>query len=166
MIDQILQPYQGYSRTYVDDIGVYAKTLSEHLSHLNTILQRLSELNIALKFRKSLIDYPSIKLPSQKVNVFGLSMTTEELRAISKLEFLKSLKQLKIYLGMTGYLRQYIPFYAQVSASLQASRFAPCNTASFSSSGFQAATYTSVLLCVDRSHVGPCSQSKYLREEA
>ena len=72
----------------------------------------LYELNIALKPTKSFIDYSSVQLLGQKVNVFSLSTAVKKLQAISELKFLKSLKQLKIYLDIISYLRQYIPFYA------------------------------------------------------
>jgi len=48
-------------------------------------------------------------------------MTTseEKLKAIAKLAFPDSLKELESYLGMTGYLRQYIPEYAIKANPLQ-----------------------------------------------
>ena len=38
---------------------------------------------------------------------------------ISKLEFPTTLKDLETYLGVTGYLRQYAPYYAQIAEPLQ-----------------------------------------------
>ena len=119
MIDQILRLYHKYSKAYVDDVIVYSKIMAEHVNHLNAIFHGLSELSITLKPTKSFIGYPSVHLLSQKVDAFGLSTSMDKLQAIADLEFPKSLRLLEIYLGMTGYLRQYIPFYAQVSAPLQ-----------------------------------------------
>ena len=119
MIDQVLQPHQAYSKAYMDDIVIYSKSLLEHVDHLKAIFQTLYELNIALKPTKLFIGYPSVQLLGQKVDMFSLSTVTEKLQAISEPEFPKLLKQLEIYLGMTGYLRQYITFYTQVSAPLQ-----------------------------------------------
>ncbi len=119
MIDQVLQPHQAYSKAYMDDIVIYSKSLLEHVDHLKAIFQTLYELNIALKPTKLFIGYSSVQLLGQKVDMFSLSTAKEKLQAISELEFPKLLKQLEIYLGMTSYLRQYIPFYAQVSAPLQ-----------------------------------------------
>ena len=39
--------------------------------------------------------------------------------AISQLEFPLTLKVLETYIGMTGYLRQYTPYYAQIIEPLQ-----------------------------------------------
>ena len=39
--------------------------------------------------------------------------------AIQKLDFPSTLKQLKTYLGMTGWLRSYAPYYSQLAESFQ-----------------------------------------------
>ena len=48
-------------------------------------------------------------------------MATAEakLAAIMQLTFSCSFKNFEAYLGLTGYLRQYIPYYAQVARLLQ-----------------------------------------------
>ncbi|RKF65712.1 hypothetical protein OnM2_004045, partial [Erysiphe neolycopersici] len=53
------------------------------------------------------------------VNALGLASADEKLAAIQALAFPRTLKQLEYYLGLTGYLRQYIPHYAKLSAALQ-----------------------------------------------
>ena len=118
MIDNILRPFP-YSRAYVDDIVIFSKSLTDHIKHLHMIFRRLTELNVALKPTKSFIGYPSVQLLGQRVNAFGLSTAIEKLQAIAQIEFPTTLKLLETYLGMTSYLRQYIPFFAQVSGPLQ-----------------------------------------------
>ena len=48
-------------------------------------------------------------------------MATAEAKlvAIIQLAFPQLLKDLKMYLELTGYLKQYIPYYAQVTKPLQ-----------------------------------------------
>jgi hypothetical protein len=53
------------------------------------------------------------------VDSLGLSIAAEKLEAISRLKFLKTLKQLDTYLRLTRWLRQYMPFYAAISGPLQ-----------------------------------------------
>ncbi|KAI1007621.1 hypothetical protein K3495_g607 [Podosphaera aphanis] len=55
----------------------------------------------------------------QRVDALGLSSITEKLKAIAILKFPKTLKHLKYSLGLTSWLRQYIPHCAQKSAPLQ-----------------------------------------------
>src|SRR5436189_4309518 len=76
-------------------------------------------MNISVNPKKAFLGYPSIRILGQHVDSLGLSTDAEKLEAISRLEFPETLKQLEIYLGLTGYLRQYIPFYAAISGPLQ-----------------------------------------------
>lgn len=83
------------------------------------MFKALDRYNIHLSPTKSFIGYPSVSLLGQKVDALGLSTAVEKLEAITRLVFPATLSKLETYLGMTGYLRQYIPFFAAVSKPLQ-----------------------------------------------
>lgn len=118
-IDRLLRPHRGFSRAYVDDIVVYSKTLEEHLAHLRQIFTMLKTNNISIKPQKAFMGYPSVQLLGQKVDSFGLATSEEKLRAISKLRYPRNLQALETYLGLTGYMREYVPFYAGIAKPLQ-----------------------------------------------
>ena len=118
-IDGILREFRSFARAYVDDIVVFSQSLKEHLRHLNQIFRLFGKMNIALKPLKTFLGYPTIALLSQKVDSLGLATADEKLEAISKLEFPRTLKHLETYLGKTGWLRHYIPYYAQKADALQ-----------------------------------------------
>ena len=48
-----------------------------------------------------------------------MSTAEAKLAAITQLVFSRSLKDLEAYLELTGYLKQYIPYYVQVAKLLQ-----------------------------------------------
>src|SRR5205814_9932466 len=93
--------------------------LKEHIQHLRTLFQLFSKMNISINPSKAFIGYPSIRILCQHTDSLGLSTEAVKLEAISRLQLPETLKQLEIYLGLTGYLRQYVPFYAAVSGPLQ-----------------------------------------------
>ena len=117
-IDKILRPYRS-ARAYVDDIVIASNSLEEHCRDLHQVFAALQEHNIYIKPTKLFVGFPSVHLLGQKVDALGLTTTKEKLEAITRLSFPKTLKNLETYLGMTGYLRQYIPYYAQVVRPLQ-----------------------------------------------
>ena len=119
MMDQVLRKCRRVSRAYMDDIVIYSRTFNEHLQDLEQILRTLKEYNIAIKSSKSFLCYPSVILLGQRVDSLGLSTAKEKLSALSKLSFPKTLKELEMYLELTGYLRNYVPFYAQLASPLQ-----------------------------------------------
>ena len=119
MIDRILRPFRGFARAYVDDIVIFSSSLEEHARHLFLVFEKLASVNICLAPTKSYLGYPSVALLGQKVDALGLSTAEEKLAPISKLAFPRNLRQLETYLGMTGFLRQYIPYYAAIVKPLQ-----------------------------------------------
>ena len=118
-IDRILQPHQRYFRAYVNNIVIFSKLLEEHLWHLQNVFQELTAMRIILLPKKSFLAYLLVRLPRQKVNALGMAMAEAKLAAITQLAFLCSLKNLEAYLGLTEYLRQYIPYYIQVAKPFQ-----------------------------------------------
>jgi len=103
----------------MDNIVFTARTLTEHIGQIHQLFMRLVSLNIAIKPTKSYLGYPSVTLLGHHVNSFGLSMTEECLAAMAKITFPKMLQELETYLRMTGFLCQYIPYYALVALPLQ-----------------------------------------------
>ena len=114
MIDTILRPFRHFCRTYVDDIVVFSASQEEHKKHLTEVFSKLDAYNVTLSPRKSFLNYPSVKLLGQKVDALGLATSEEKLATIASLTFPRSLSQLEKYLGLIGYLRQYIPIYTAI----------------------------------------------------
>ncbi len=79
----------------------------------------LRENKISVKPTKAFLAYPTVQLLGQKVTSLGPSSSEEKLKAISKLKFLLNLRQLGTYLGLTEWLRDYIPYYARIAKLLQ-----------------------------------------------
>lgn len=119
IINRILRPFRRFCRAYVDDIVIFSSSLEEHLLHLDQVFKALDDMNIHLSPKKSFLGFPSVHLLGQKVDAFRLATAEEKLAAIANLRFPFTLSSLEYYLGLTGYLRQYIAFYAAIVKPLQ-----------------------------------------------
>ena len=75
--------------------------------------------NISINPKKAFVGYLLVKLLGQKVDSFGLSTDEEKLRAIAQLDFPYTLNALEHYLGLTGWLRQFVANYAFLAKPLQ-----------------------------------------------
>ncbi len=117
-INNILREY-SWVKTYIDDVIVFNKTLKEHLEHLNHLFALFEKLNITLKTKKTYLEYFNISLLKQKVNSLKFTIAENKLKTIVKLSFSKILKDLKKYLEVIDWLRNYVTYYAQKSKSLQ-----------------------------------------------
>ena len=118
-IDAILRNLRDFARVYVDDIVVFFNTLEKHMTHLHSMFQRLNFYDINLFFKKFFFDYSTIALLDQKIDVFDLIIAIDKLKIIVKLNFSYTLKNLKIYLNLTKWLREFVTFYVQKTNALQ-----------------------------------------------
>lgn len=118
-IDNILREVRAWVRIYVDDIVYNARSLPDLLDKLQVLFEIFLHYNISIKPIKSFLNYPDVWLFRQRVNSLGLITSDEKLKAIHLLAYPNTLEALEYYLGLTGYLRNYIHFYAQLATPLQ-----------------------------------------------
>lgn len=117
--DAMLRPYKDFAKAFVDDIIIFSHTLAEHLNHLRQIFELFRSKRVSLSPTKSFIGYPSVTLLGQRVDGLGMSTSQEKIQAITNLRFPETLRDLEIFLGLTGWLRSSIPRYAQLANPLQ-----------------------------------------------
>lgn len=117
--DAMLRPFKEFAKAFVDDIIVFSRSLQEHLSHLRQIFDLFRAKRVSLSPTKSFIGYPSVILLGQRVDGLGMSTSQEKIQAITSLRFPETLRDLEIFLGLTGWLRSSISRYAQLANPLQ-----------------------------------------------
>ena len=96
-----------------------AKSLLDLLEKLRTLFEIFLKYNISISPTKSYLNYLDVVLLGQRVNSLGLTTLEQKLKAIQLLSYPETLGALEYYLGLTGYLRSYIHFYAQLAAPFQ-----------------------------------------------
>lgn len=115
----ILCAFCAFAWSYIDDIVIFFKTLDEHISHLHQVFQLFQNLNISLKSKKFFLNYFTVTLLRQRVNVLELFISEKKIKTLTDSQFSTTLKILEIYLELTGWLHFYIFYYAQITTSLQ-----------------------------------------------
>ena len=118
-IDRLLRSYRNYVKTYVNDIVIHFKTLSEHLRHFRDVFDMFKISNIFIKSKKTFIDYLTIHFLKQKIDFFDLTTAEKKLKIIFRLFFSVSLQLFEIYLEFIDWLRDYVSWYVDLSLSLQ-----------------------------------------------
>ena len=104
---------------YVDDIIIYSDSFEEHLQHLEAVLRRLREYNITISPGKTFLGFHDVDVLGQRITSLGLTTTEQRTEALRKLAFPNTLKDLEHYLGLTSWLRKFIPYYAAIVQPLQ-----------------------------------------------
>ena len=118
-IDRVLREHRRYAKAYVDDVVIFFRNLQNHMTHLRAVFDILNVNNITIKIIKIFIDYSTMQLLDQRIDFFELATIEDKLKTIFMLKFSRSLRQLKIYLRLIDWLREYISHYVDVFKSLQ-----------------------------------------------
>ncbi|PNX96980.1 retrotransposon-related protein, partial [Trifolium pratense] len=114
--------FQQYLRQFVivffDDILVYSKTLEEHLYHLELVFNCLLENNFFLKESKCTFAQESISYLGHIVSAKGVGPDPEKIQAMSEWPTPTTIKQLRGFLGLTGFYRKFVKDYAIIASPL------------------------------------------------
>lgn len=116
--------FQQYLRRFVivffDDILVYSCTLEDHHEHLKTVFQCLLDNQFFLKKSKCTFAQPSIAYLGHIVSANGVGPDPEKINAMINWPQPHTVKQLRGFLGLTGFYRKFVKHYASIAAPLTA----------------------------------------------
>lgn len=111
-MDQVLRGLD-FAFTYIDDILIASSSLSDHLHHLDTVLDRLNRHGLTLHPDKCVFAQPTLEFLGYHVSRDGIRPTTERTQAISSYPQPRTIDELRRFLGMLNFYRRHIPHLAQ-----------------------------------------------------
>ena len=119
IMNKTLRDFKNFCRVYINDIVLFFKIFNKHVEHFRRFFVKLVELRIILNFKKIFLNYFSIILLEQKIEVFDFSTIEKRIVVIKIIKFLKNFKVLKIYSNLTNYQRKKLIWYVQKTNVLQ-----------------------------------------------
>lgn len=103
---------------FFDDILVYSTTLADHVQHLTTVLETLREHSFFVKLSKCSFGQQSVEYLGHIVSVEGVHVDPHKISVVTDWPVPSNVKQLRGFLGLTGYYRRFVRHYAQVAFPL------------------------------------------------
>ena len=103
---------------YLDDIILHSKTLEEHLHRLEMLLQRLQGVNLKLKPNKCSLMQKKVVFLGHVISGNGIATDPEKIKLVEGWPTPTNLKQLRGFLGLTGYYRKFVKGYAHIAGPL------------------------------------------------
>ena len=103
---------------YIDDVIIHSTTEQEHLNSLELVFQCLRKYNLRLKPSKCQFFQSTLKFLGHIVSNKGISADPDKVQAIKNWEAPKTVKQIRQFQGLTGFLRRYIGNYAKIAQPL------------------------------------------------
>jgi hypothetical protein len=103
---------------FFDDILVYSKNLEDHIQHLELVFKCLLENTFYLKLSKCSFGQNSIAYLGHIVSAEGVGPDNEKVQAMINWPCPTTVKQLRGFLGLTGFYRKFVKGYASIASPL------------------------------------------------
>ena len=103
---------------YFDDLTVFSASFEDHVKHLDQFFSATTKRGLKIGIAKTHIAAAQVKALGALVSVGGISPPPVELEAIIRMPAPQSKHDLRSFLGLCNYYRQYIDGYASISAPL------------------------------------------------
>lgn len=118
-MNKLFQPHlRHFVAVFFDDILVYSATMSDHQHHLTVVLQLLKDNFFFVKLSKCSFGQSSIDYLGHIVSKEGVRVDPQKISAMVDWPPPKTLKQLRGFLGLTGYYRRFVRGHANLAFSL------------------------------------------------
>ena len=105
---------------YIDDIIVYSATPEQYLALLAEVLMRLRAAGLKINPSKTTLVRPEVKYLGHIISAKGMRPNISKVQAIKDLATPTSVRDVRRFLGLTGYYRKFAPHYASIAAPLYA----------------------------------------------
>ncbi|GBP02397.1 Retrovirus-related Pol polyprotein from transposon gypsy [Eumeta japonica] len=118
-VDDILRDYIGkFVYVYIDDVLIYSSSPEEHMKHIEIVFEALNKATLKISNEKSKFFMSEVEYLGHIIKHNRISTDPKKIRAIEKFPTPKTLKDLRGFLGLTGYYRRFVKNYAQVAKPL------------------------------------------------
>lgn len=117
LLDRLLEGIPGCCH-YLDDIVVSGPNRQVHDQRLSLVKKRLGEANVTLNTNKSTEAKRSIKFCGYILSGEGVSPVDDHIRAIRDAPQPENARELRSFLGLCGWVAQFVHGYAEVTAPL------------------------------------------------
>jgi transposase InsO family protein len=103
---------------YLDDLLIFSETIEEHVRRMRLVFDRVREANFKLNIAKCTFAVPEIVYLGHVVNKNGISPDPSKVSAIKNFPKPRNVKDIRSFLGFSGYYRSFIQNYAAISRPL------------------------------------------------
>lgn len=119
VMDDVLHEHIGkICYVYIDDIIIFGETLEKQLNNLEMVLETLRRANFKIQPDKSEWLKSEVEFLGFIVSRNGLQPNLKKVESIRKYPEPSNLKELRAFLGLSGYYRRFIRNYANIAKPL------------------------------------------------
>lgn len=110
---EVLEPYQEFCISYIDDILIISNSPQEHLKDIEKIVNILNKFGLKLNIDKCVFYQSEVQYLGFKITNNGITIDEKRLEQIQEFPKPKNLKTLRGFLGMINYYSKFVPNLAE-----------------------------------------------------
>ena len=119
MIDMVLSDLpKDRILAYVDDIVIFSRTFEDHLKDLESVFCKLAEANVSIKLSKCVFAASEVEYLGFLLSEEGIRPQCKLTDAIVNFGTPRNKKEVKRFLGMAGFYREFIEHFATIADPL------------------------------------------------
>lgn len=119
LMNDVFRPYlRKFVLVFFDDILFYSKSESEHQQHLEAVLETLEYHSLFANLKKCAFGRAEVAYLGHIISEQEVAVDTDKVKAIVEWETPTTIKELRGFLGITGYYRKFVAGYAQIAGPL------------------------------------------------
>ena len=103
---------------YLDDILIFSPDIETHLQHLEAIFARLGEVGLKLKRVKCNFIKEHLQYLGHVISGRGITPVPKKLMSINTMPHPRTPKEVKQFLGLEGYYREFISRFSNIGRPL------------------------------------------------
>ncbi len=103
---------------FFDDILVYNKSMEDHLNHLTSVLELMRANHLYAKRSKCAFGRNQVEYMWHIISAEGVATDPSKSEAMVHWTVPKTIKELRGFLGLTGYYRKFVRHYGSISKPL------------------------------------------------
>ncbi|PNF31840.1 hypothetical protein B7P43_G08901 [Cryptotermes secundus] len=103
---------------YVDDVLILGETLPEHHAKLREVFEQFRKFNVKIEPDKCEFLRPELTYLGHVISKEGVKPDPKKIEAVVRFPAPEKQKDVKAFLGLTGYYRKFIPHYSTIAKPL------------------------------------------------
>ena len=118
IVKTALAPPEESVVSWLDDILITNTTWEEHLDTIHRVFRKLRTAGLSVNFAKCNFAASAQEFLGMMVDINGIRPAPSKMEAVAKMPRPTNIEELRAFLGLTGYLRQFVENYSIIAAPL------------------------------------------------